>query len=183
MQTPRYAHPARALHWLMAVLVLLMVPAGFIMVQPGIDRSLQNALFIYHKNAGVLLFLLIALRLFVRWRNTPPPKPGSVPAWQASMANATHWGLYAVLLVQPVTGYVRVRAGGYPIEVLDALGAPLILPQSEALAGVAKAVHHWTGVTVAALIALHVGAALFHAIVRRDGVFSRMWPPVGAAGR
>jgi cytochrome b561 len=164
----------------MAALVLLTVPAGFIMVQPGIDRSLQNALFIYHKNVGVLLFVLVVLRLFVRWRNAPPPKPASVPAWQVRIADATHRALYALLVVQPIAGYVRVRAGGYPIEVLDALGTPLLLPQSEALADAAKAVHHWGGIAIAVLMALHIGAALFHAIVKRDGVFTRMWPPVGA---
>jgi cytochrome b561 len=72
MNTSRYGNAARVLHWLMAGLILLTVPAGLIMVQAGIDRDLQNALFIYHKNVGVCLLILMMFRLVVRWRNPPP---------------------------------------------------------------------------------------------------------------
>jgi cytochrome b561 len=153
------------------------------MVQSGLDRGLQNALFIYHKNVGVLLLLLVVLRLAWRWRNPPPPKPSSLPAWQARIAGLTHGALYALLFVLPVAGYVRVKAGGFPIESLDALGVPALVPRSDALAELAKSVHYAAGLAIIAVIALHVGAALFHGIVRRDGVFSRMWPPAGGSAR
>lgn len=175
----RYRLAARALHWLMAVLVLLTIPAGFVMVQPGLDRALQNALFVFHKNIGVVLLLLVAWRLIVRATNPPPPLPAGIPAWQVRIAGASHALLYALLVVLPVAGYVRVRAGGFPVEALDALGAPTLVPRSDALAAAAKAIHAGAGLALAALIALHVAAALQHALLRRDGVFARMWPPVG----
>lgn len=183
MRAVKYAGPARALHWLMAVLILSTVPAGLIMVQPGIDRSLQNALFLYHKNVGVLLLLLTLLRLVLRWRNPPPPRPAGLPLWQARLAGLTQRLLYALLLLVPVAGYVRVRAGGFPVESLDALGLPPLVPRSDTLAATAKAVHYGSGLAIMAAIALHVGAALFHGIVKGDGVFSRMWPPVGGGAR
>jgi cytochrome b561 len=183
MVQTRYSTPARALHWLMAVLILLTVPAGLIMVQEGIDRGLQNALFIYHKNVGVLLLLLLVVRVIWRWRNPPPPKPASLPALQARIAEAVHGALYLLLFIVPVAGYVRVRAGGFPIESLDALGVPALVPRSDALAEVAKTIHYGAGLLIAAVIAMHVGAALFHGIVKRDGVFSRMWPPLGGKPR
>ena len=183
MDETRYTGTARALHWLMAVLILLTVPAGLVMVQPGLDRGLQNALFIYHKNVGVLLLLLVVLRVLWRWRNPPPPKPASLPGWQARIAELTHGALYLLLFVVPIAGYVRVRAGGFPIETLDALGVPALVPRSDALAEIAKTVHYGAGLLIAAVIAMHVGAALFHGIVKRDGVFSRMWPPFGGGVR
>ena len=183
MDQTRYSGPARGLHWLMAVLILLTIPAGMIMVQPGLDRGLQNALFIYHKNVGVFLLLLVVLRLLWRWRNPPPPKPASLPAWQARIAELTHGALYLLLFLLPVAGYVRVKAGGFPIETLDALGVPSFVPRSDSLAEVAKTVHYGAGLVIAAIVAMHVGAALFHGIVKRDGVFSRMWPPVGGGAR
>jgi cytochrome b561 len=179
MDAQRYIRPARLLHWLMAVLILLTIPAGMIMVRPEIGRELQNVLFIFHKNVGVLLLLLVSLRLLVRWRYPAPPKPAHLPAWQVRIADLTQGALYLLLVVQPVAGYVRVRAGGYPIEALDALGIVTLLPQSDALAEAAKAVHYWAGLAIVALAALHVGAALYHLAVRRDGVFTRMWPPLG----
>lgn len=179
MQDLRYAAPARLLHWVMAVLILLTIPAGFVMVQPDLDRGLQNALFIYHKNVGVLLFLLVLLRLGWRWRVPPPPLPDHVPPWQARIAGLTHLALYALLLAMPVLGYVRVKAGGFPIESLDSLGVPSLVPRSESLAEAAKSAHFAGGLAIAAIAALHVGAALYHGVIRRDGVFSRIWPPAG----
>ena len=175
-----YGKAARLLHWLMAALILLTVPAGLIMVQQGIDRSLQNALFIYHKNVGVFLLVLVVLRLGIRLTNPPPPRAADLPLWQIRLATVTHRLLYALLIVLPLAGIVRVRAGGFPIEGLDALGIPVLVPRSDELADAAKALHYWAGLTIIAFIALHVGAALYHAVVKRDGVFSRMWPPLGS---
>ena len=181
MTMQRYTEPARLLHWIMALLILPTIPAGFVMVQPGIDRSLQNALFLYHKNVGVLLLLLVAVRIFWRLRHPAPPLPAGMPAWQGRIARLTHLALYALLVILPVAGYIRVRAGGFPIESLDALGLPRLVPRSDALAATAKAVHYGAGLAIAAVLAMHVGAALMHGIIRRDGVFSRMWPPFGRA--
>jgi cytochrome b561 len=72
-----------------------------------------------------------------------------------------------------------VRAGGFPIEALDAIGVPPLVPRSEALASAAQTVHFLGAWAISALIALHVAAALYHGLVVRDGVFGRMWPPVG----
>lgn len=174
--TQTYRTPARWLHWSMAVLILLMIPAGLLMVQEGISRPLQNSLFLFHKNVGTLLILLIVVRLAYRWRNPPPPEPEHLPAFQARIASITHVLLYALLIIVPLAGYIRVRAGGFPIETLDALGVPALVPRSDELAGLAKNIHFYGGRAIAVLVAMHVGAALFHGIIKRDGIFSRMWP-------
>lgn len=171
-----YRPPARWLHWIMALLVLLTIPAGMLMVQEGISRPLQNTLFVFHKNVGVLLGLLVVIRLVYRWRSPPPPEPAHLPAWQARIAGLTHTLLYALLVIMPIAGYVRVKAGGFPIESLDAIGLPALVPRSDALAEVAKSIHFYGGVAIAILVAMHIGAALHHGIIKRDGVFSRMWP-------
>lgn len=178
MQDIRYSAPARLIHWLMAGLILLMIPAGFVMVQPGLDRGLQNTLFIFHKNVGVLLLLLIVVRVGWRLLHAPPPLPATVPGWQARIAHLSHLALYALMVALPVAGYVRVRAGGFPIESLDALGLPSLVPRSDALAEVAKTIHYGAALAIVTVLAAHIGAALFHGIVKRDGVFSRIWPPV-----
>jgi len=177
-----YRRIARLLHWGMAVLVLATIPAGFVMVQPDLDRSLQNALFVFHKNVGVLLLLLVVLRALYRWRHPPAPLPADVPGWQRMAAGVSHLSLYALLVIMPIAGYTRVKAGGFPIETLDWLGVPSLVPRSDALAETAKTVHFYGGIAITALIALHVAAAAYHGIVRRDGVFSRMWPPFAGRG-
>lgn len=178
-----YRTPARLFHWTMAVLVLLMIPAGFLMVQPDIGRDLQNTLFVFHKNVGVLILLLVLLRILYRVFRPPPPLPAAVPAWQARIAGLNHAALYALLVIMPLAGYVRVKAGGFPIEALDAAGVPSLVPRSDALAEAAQAVHFFGALAITALVALHVAAAAHHGILRRDGVFSRIWPPVRTGGR
>ena len=95
------------------------------------------------------------------------------------LAGLTHALLYLSVLVMALSGYVRVVAGGFPLEAWDALGVPRLAPRSDTLAKAAKSIHWATHFVVIALIALHVAAALYHALVRRDGVFARMWPAAG----
>jgi cytochrome b561 len=178
-----YRRTARLLHWGMALLVLATIPVGFVMIQPDLDRSLQNALFLFHKNVGVLLLLLVVVRALYRWRHPPAPLPGDVPDWQRRAAGLSHLSLYALLIIMPVAGYIRVKAGGFPIETLDWLGLPSLVPRSDALAETAKTVHFFGGIAIAGLIAVHIAAAAYHGVIRRDGVFSRMWPPFAGRGR
>jgi cytochrome b561 len=173
-----YGTVARLRHWVGAILVIATIPVGTIMIQEGLPRPTQDALFIFHKNVGTLLLVLIAARLVWRLFNPPPPLPASVPRAQQAISKAVHWGLYAFLAIMVVSGYLRVRLGGFPIEALDAMGVPAFPAKNEPLAEVFKAIHATARYGLIALILLHVGAALYHGLVRRDGIVSRMWPPV-----
>ncbi|NNU79448.1 cytochrome b [Halovulum dunhuangense] len=177
MVVQKYTRTARVLHWAVAVLVIATLPVGGYMLTEGLARPTQDALFIFHKNVGVLILLLMLARLGWRLTHPAPPLPESVPPLQARIAGLTHWALYAAVLFMAFSGYVRVRAGGFPIEALDALGIPPLVPRSDSLAETAKAAHATARLVVIGLVAIHVGAALHHAILRKDGVFSRIWPP------
>jgi cytochrome b561 len=171
-----YRPAARAMHWLSALLVLTTIPAGVIMLQEGLSRPMQNSLFMYHKNIGVFILLLVLARLAYRVANPPPPLPASVSAGQARIAGLVHGLLYLFLIIMAVSGYVRVVAGGFPLEVWDAMGVPRLLEKSETLAAQAKAIHATARYALVVLILMHVGAALYHGLVRKDGVLARMWP-------
>lgn len=172
-----YGTTARMLHWLVAALILAMIPVGLLMVQDGLDRSLGDALYLFHKNVGSLLIVIIALRLVWRLTHPPAPLPATMPDWQRRVAGLSHLALYGLMVVMPLSGYVRVRAGGFPIEGLDALGLPTLVPRSKPLADAASSLHELAAWALMAVLALHVGAALHHALIRRDGVWARMWPP------
>lgn len=177
-----YGRTARVLHWTMAVLVILMIAAGLTMTS-DVDRALQDRLFIFHKGTGVILLLLIAFRIVWRIGHPAPPLPASVPPLQQFAAHATHIGLYFFLVVMTVSGYVRVTTGGFPIELLNAIGIPPLLPRSKGVADVAESIHATAKFGLIILLLMHIGAAAFHGIVLRDGVFSRMWPPFSRASR
>lgn len=176
--TQGYRTTARIFHWITAMIVLALIPVGALMVQDGLPRALQNTLFIMHKNVGTLVLILVIARLIYRWRNPPQLAHVALPRLQELAAQLTHVGLYAMLLIMPIAGYIRVRAGGFPIESLDALGVPALVPRSEALAETAKMVHYYGSYAIAVLAAMHIGAALFHGLIRKDGIFTRMWPPL-----
>ncbi|MEM0937356.1 MAG: cytochrome b [Pseudomonadota bacterium] len=176
-----YSAPARLLHWTAALLILAMIPVGVIMLQDGLPRTLQNTLFIFHKNIGVFVLLLMVARFAWRAASPAPALPASIPEWQRKASSISHAGLYVLAVIVPLSGYIRVRAGGFPIEWLDAMNVPALVPRSDALAEVAKTIHAVGGMALAALILLHIAAAAQHAVIKRDGIFSRMWPPLGRA--
>jgi cytochrome b561 len=172
-----YGRARRLMHWITAVLILPMIVVGLAMVQPGWPRAVQNTLFIAHKNIGSLLLLLVLLRVIIARRNPGDPLPQSLAGWQQSAAHASHGLLYLLLMVMPLSGYIRVRAGGFPIELLDRLGLPPLVPRSDSLAETAKVIHEYGGYALIAVLLAHIGAALHHALILRDGIWARIWPP------
>ena len=171
-----YRLPARILHWGLALAIIIMLPVGGIMVGDGLDRATQNALFILHKNLGVVILLLMVIRLAYRALNPPAPLPAHMPGWQKQAAGATHILLYVMVFFMAITGYIRVTMGGFPIEGLGAIGLHPLLPRNEAIAEIAKTLHFYGRFVLIAVMALHIGAALHHALILRDGVFGRIWP-------
>lgn len=174
----RYGAVSRLFHWVTVLLVAVMIPVGFVMVQE-LPRSVQDPLFILHKGLGPVVFVVVVARLAWRATHRPPPLPADLPAAQRTAARTVHALLYLLLLVMPISGYVRVTTGGFPIEALDALGIPPLFGKDEAVAKIASRVHRTTIFVLVALIAMHIGAAAYHGLVRRDGVVARMWPPIG----
>lgn len=177
-----YGTVARLLHWVMAVMILVMIPVGMIMIQEGLERATQDRLFILHKNMGTVLLALIVVRFGWRLFNPPPPLPSHMPPAMQLASRTVHVGLYVAIAVMAASGYARVRMGGFPIEGLDAVGIGTLLPRDDDLAETAKAVHATTKRVLMGLIGIHVAGAAYHGIVRRDGVMRRMWPPVAPAG-
>ncbi|RUT28571.1 cytochrome b [Arsenicitalea aurantiaca] len=175
-QAGRYHAVAIFLHWLMALFILTTIPVGIIMAQEGLPRDLQDRLFLYHKNIGVVLLLLVAVRIAFRAFNPPPPFPASMPRAQRLIAAFTHYGLYLLVIVMGVSGYIYVIAGGFPIEGLNAIGFPRLVGENEALSDRAHAIHSAVRFPLVLLVLLHVGAALYHLAIKRDGVFQRMLP-------
>ncbi len=163
----------------MTVLVVaIMIPVGLYMTQDGLPKPTQDRLFILHKGLGAVFLVVIVARIGWRLFNRPPPLPASLSRGQRLAAEAVHGGLYLFLLVMAVSGYVRVTTGGFPIEWLNAVGIPPLLPKAEAVSKVASIIHAVAKNGLILLILMHVGAAAYHGIIRRDGVVSRMWPPV-----
>jgi cytochrome b561 len=169
-----YGLTARVLHWLTAVLVLTMIPAGIAMVNIG-SGPLQDFLFNLHRSFGVLLVPVILLRLANRLIDPPPPLPADIPLVQQFAATSVHWALYALLIVQPIAGWIGTSAFRAPIIVFGLFELPPIRPPDRAFSDQVFVLHRAIGFLIALLITVHIAGALFHHFVRRDDVLLRMW--------
>jgi cytochrome b561 len=174
----RYGAPARWLHWLMAFLIAVQLPVGAIMSYRGNILDLWNATtdFLYsaHKLLGSVLLILVVVRFLVRMIVvSPPPEPG-LARWQVLVASANHAGLYLLLLIVPVLGWLG--ASLFPaLDVFGVISLPPISGADRAASDTVFLLHGLAALLLTGLIFLHVGAALFHRFVRRDGVLRRMW--------
>lgn len=163
--------PARLLHWTMAVMILAMLFVGVTMVA---SVQLRPMLVDLHRPLGIAIGVLALLRLYNRLRHRPPPLPADLPAWQVFAAKASHWLLYGLMLTMPLVGWAMLSAGGYPIVLWDGVHLPPIAPHTPAAYAALRGAHSLLAYLLFATVLMHVGAALFHLWVRRDGVFQSM---------
>lgn len=168
---------ARLLHWTVAVLVVLQIPVGIAMTSEPLTPY-ADALYIYHKGAGVILLVLVFIRVAWRLTRPAPPFPDFMPPLEKRIAHATHVAIYVLLVVMVVSGYVRTVGDGFPIELLDAMGIPPLVSDTPTLAHVMLVVHQFAVVLLVALVAVHVSAVLRHRLIEKNPVLERMWPPV-----
>jgi len=169
----RYTRTAIALHWLIALAVIVQFCWGWWMQgipkqPPGIRADAFNL----HKSVGMTIFMLMSVRLLWRWRHPPPSFP-PMPKWQAGLAHGVHATLYAVLLLHPLSGYLGSVFSGYPVKFFG-MTLPAWGHSEPALKNFFSASHFVTSWVLLAAVALHVAGALKHALVDRDGLLSRM---------
>jgi cytochrome b561 len=163
---------ARWLHWLMALGLLAMLFIGAGMVASVSER--HEWLIHLHKPLGIALLILVILRIAVRLSTPQPPLPADLPALQSLAAKASHLLLYTLMLVLPLVGWAMLSAAGDPIMLTESLRLPPILaPHAETFALLRKA-HGYLAYLLFLTILVHVAAALYHGLIRRDGVLQSM---------
>ena len=169
-----YGRIAVWLHWVIAVAILAQVALGWWMqeIPKGPDGA-RAWWFNLHKFIALTLAALVLIRLEWRVRNGAPALPHFVAPWQRSAAAASHAGLYACMVVLPVSGYLGSSFSGYAVKFFG-LALPQWSPAWPAAKDLMSAVHQSAAWLLIALVGMHVTAALVHA-VRRDGILRRMW--------
>lgn len=172
MNRPRHFNLlARVLHWSMALAILAMLFIGAAMV---VSLQHREQLLDLHRPLGLAILLLALVRLANRLRHAPPPLPDDLPRIQVWAATASHWLLYALMLAMPLIGWAMLSAGAYPVELFKGVNLPAILPHSPQLYGMLRPLHGVLAYVLFFTILAHLGAALYHAWIRRDGVFGQM---------
>jgi cytochrome b561 len=168
----RYTRVAVLLHWLVAAVVVAQIGFGWTMQQipkspPGFRADAYNV----HKSVGLCILALMLVRLGWRLAHPPPALP-PMPRWQARAATVTHVALYAALFVMPLAGYLGSVFSGYPVKWFG-ITLPAWAPAWPAMKTFMSQLHLATSVVLVTLIAVHVAAAIRHAL-HGDGVLARM---------
>jgi cytochrome b561 len=171
MEPRSYTLFSRALHWLMAAMILAMLFIGIAMVASLSD---YHRLVSIHRPLGVAILVLAIARLANRMINPAPPLPAAMPEWQRFAAHASHVAFYVMMFALPLVGWGMLSAARYPIVLYGPLELPPILPHDAGLYAILRHAHTILALTLFATFLAHFGAALMHALVYRDGVFSSM---------
>ena len=167
-----FAWPNRVIHWLMAGMILAMLFIGVGMVTSLSAR--HQWLIGLHKPLGIAILILVPLRLWLRWRNPPPALPADLALAQRFAAKASHWLLYALMALMPLVGWAMVSASGFPIKLGAGVFLPPLIPANPLWYPWLREAHEWLAYLLFITVVVHLGAALYHGLIRRDGVLRSM---------
>jgi cytochrome b561 len=170
----QYGATAKILHWLIAALLMVQYPIGWLM--PDLHRNMKpGAPMTFHISFGIVILTLIVLRLI--WRLTHAVAPEStLPPWQRLSSETMHWLLYVLVLATTVTGSLFASFRGWSISLLYLVPLPMLASDNVAAGKTIDGLHQAMELALLVVIGLHVAAALAHHFIYRDRVMQRMLP-------
>lgn len=173
----RYNPVSVILHWVLGAALVALFCFGVYMADLPFSPA-RLKLMNWHKWAGISILVLSALRLLWRLTHPAPALPEkmvqAMPGWQQQAHHATHIALYALFFVVPLIGWAYSSAAGFPVVLFGQFPLPDLLGVDKELALLIKPWHQISAFALAALVLLHVAAALKHQLIDRDGLLKRM---------
>jgi len=168
-----YGIVAKSFHWLLFFMLTFSVVVGNILAaMPKGAEKLQAAGM--HKSFGAVLLMLITLRLLWRLINETPRLPNETTAAEAFMAKAMHWGLYALMFAQPLSGIMMSQAAGFPVSFFGLFEFPVFLDKAPELAKTFLTIHGTVWILLVIAVVGHVGAAWNHHFIKKDNVLKQI---------
>ncbi len=177
--TEIYSPAARRFHWIVVGLLMLQVPVGLYMAYRGNVLNVwdwtTNTLYSSHKLLGLVVLLIVVARLGYRLvHGAPEPEP-TIETWHRVASAINHYGLYVLLLLVPLLGWIGVSL--YPaLDIFGLFKLPGLMAPDQKLSEVVLAYHGYAALALVAFAAVHIGAALYHYLIRGDNVLGRMIP-------
>lgn len=169
--------PAKWLHWLGAILILLLLGHGWWMTHLA-PRSDRLAHYAGHAGLGYDFLAVLILRLLWRWTRAVPALPAEMPRWERLSAHTSHYGLYLLMFATTLTGWALAGTFAEPLDK-DAFGLPvpsIYVSQDRAMHRLFEDWHKLLSYVLLAFVVIHLIAALRHHFIKHDNVLQRMWP-------
>jgi len=182
MNEKRYDGFARALHWLMAILIILMMVVGVRL--EDLTPAARTQPLTLHSGIGLVLLLLVIIRLWWRHKHPAPPYPQSMSSRQQKLAKLVVYGFYGLMIFQPVVGLMYAATHlETQVSPFGLINLTALLPSETSLNQVFGTLHGLGFSLLALLIIGHTGAALKHWLMDKDEIPSRMVPFVKSPKR
>lgn len=166
----RYGSISRLFHWGMALLIVWQGLKFFDRINDG-EHWVGQTLVPWHVGIGSLLLLLVVLRIIWAAKqrgNRPVQDPAT-----AALVKIGHFLMYVAMVLMPVTGVMYLVGSGYG---WSPFGIQLIAkgPEIPWMASFGGTLHSPLAWVLLIMIIGHVGIALVHQFVKKDGVLNRM---------
>jgi len=172
--TDRYDRTAVLLHWFLAAALLGQIAFGWILDQFARGTPARAAAVNLHKSSGLILALLIVVRIVWRRRHPPPAYPAAMPPRQVLAVRAGHLLLYVCMVGMPLSGYLASNFSRHGINFLNRVPLPPWGPDNMALYGILNCTPDGLAILFSILVAGHILLAIYHALIARDGLSTRM---------
>ncbi len=165
----------KTFHWLMALSVIGLLCVGFwmtTMMEPSPDMFF---LYKWHKQIGIIVLILAALRIVWRLTNTVPDILGPSKKWEIVLARMVHVIFFASFVTMPLAGWLMSSAKGFSVSFFG-YTLPDLIGESKEMASVFGAFHFYNAWLLVGAIVLHLGGVFKHVFVYKDGTLRRMLP-------
>jgi cytochrome b561 len=170
-----YAPWGKALHWITALMILFIIPAGLVMTNIG-EGALQNNLYNLHRSFGVLVFAIALARVMIRIAHGAPGPAAGLTTFERFASVAVHYAMYALLIAMPIVGWLMTSAYRVDVSVFGLFTLPHLVAQNEDAFKFYQRMHYVGGLALTLLVLIHIAAALKHTFVNKDTVLWRMLP-------
>lgn len=176
--TPVYDPVARRLHWANAMLALVTILLAWCLLGAPRHDDARGLLLTLHGSFGIAVLVLMLFWAGWRTRHAAPPLRPKLRRIEVALAGSTQTAIFLLLVALPVTGYLSLAAAGRSVSLFGLVAIPPLVAASGRLSQIAIALHLLGEFLIYGLVALHIGAALLHGFIRRDGILERMLPKV-----
>lgn len=169
----KYGVIAKGLHWILALLIIGVWLSGVYMVELTNDAPNRSSFYMLHKSIGMCILMLVVIRLAWRLYNMRPrdPQIAKPLIW---LAHSVHYALYAMMFIQPLSGWAMSSAYGYNPTLFGWFKFPSLVPKDPAMAKIYAQAHEISAWILCVLFIMHVGGALYHLLIVKDDTVKRM---------
>lgn len=168
-----YSKWSKVFHWLIALIVIFLLSLSFFL--SDVPADYKGTAYMIHKSLGLSVLALMFCRIIALYVQGKPDLPLSVSKWQRVVAHSIQYSLYLLLLAMPLTGWLMASAADKMPRYFGLFTVPPLIGPNLSLAKWWSEAHTIIAWLLIACIFLHIGAALKHYFVDKDGVFERMW--------